>query len=98
VPQRAADTQAEPAGTGVVKSGRFATRATVPMNEAQPRRAHLPRLLDDRSHGLPNEVARPIAVEVDLYEEWFGSFCGHCRSLSSSYAMGCNENADIAGL
>ena len=53
----------------------------MPVNEAQPLSAHLPCLLDDGRHRLPNKVARPIAVQVDLYEERIGSFCRHRRPL-----------------
>ena len=36
----------------------------MPVYKAQPRRAHLPRLLDDGGQRLPSKVARPLAAIV----------------------------------
>src|SRR4029077_18955875 len=65
-PQLASDSQAEPAGLGVVKSRRFAAGAAMAVNEAEFVCSHLPGLLDDRGHRRPDEIGGAIAVQVDL--------------------------------
>lgn len=77
VPQLSPDPQAEPAGLGVVKSRRFAAGATMPMNEAEFVRSHLPGLLDNIGHRRPDKIAGAITVQVDLGEARLYGVHGH---------------------
>src|SRR6185437_17030568 len=70
--QRAPDRQAEIPGIGFVKSSRpvalaVAARAAMAVNEANARRAHLPSLLQDARQRRALDVARMVAVQIDLH-------------------------------
>src|SRR5579864_8473204 len=69
--QRAPDRQAEIPGIGAIKTprvvARFAARAAVAVDEANPRRAHLPGLLQDARQRRTFDVARMVAVQIDLH-------------------------------
>ncbi len=76
-PQLAPDAQAEPAGPGVVESGRLAAGAAVTVNEAELVRSHVPSLFDDGGHRRSDEIAGAIAVQVDLGDARLCGVPGH---------------------
>src|SRR5581483_11073044 len=86
--QRAPDRQAEIPGIGFVKSSRpvalaVAARAAMAVNEANARRAHLPGLFQDARQRRALDVARMVAVQIDLHARE----CGAVRRLDLLYAL-----------
>jgi hypothetical protein len=76
-PQLAPDADPEITGIGVHEPRRYAARAAVAVNEANPVRAHLPRLLNDHRHRRPDDGGGMIAVQVDFHGRWGLRVSGH---------------------
>lgn len=98
-PQLTPDSQAEPAGFGVVESRRFAAGAAVPVNEAQLIGSDVPSLFDDGGHRRPNKITGAVAVQIDLCQARLCGILGHAvhSTLAASIRLNVLYCADPGG-